>query len=370
MKKTNMLRWVASLLLIATALTSATGCDKFDELVSLLPNPIQDAINDAVDEAVAEKLGETLGETLGDYLDEVEETIPEPEYDYLKGDVWAAIRDWGWMDMDGIDFEDQHKLSQQAIPIEFLMNLGLVLPTERSDTFKMAGELQPSQWYEPFDTRAYVDNNTEENDVYLLVNYESGKVDHNSPNSGVYVANWLLKYTLDDDDYETFLKLDGDFRIKYFVKEMDRQYEPVVIHHSLIRHDLISLGSHASNEHWLHKGFPNVFVANIDYDNYIITYASSKYGDLRYYDLDLRKTDNWEKAITRDGLTEEEREASISVKTKSTPLGECLTDFSVNDWYAVLPADQAKHLLDTTDRVWDLEMISVKNNQRTLNNIK
>ena len=273
----------------------------------------------------------------------------------LKGSVWSAIR--GSSSMSYGQFPTSYAIKDKAIPLTFLQDEGIVYKNA-FDEWQVKGT-QPTNMYSPFESYAYVDNNTKANDVYLFVQYASDDLGQNESNPDIVVATWQLKYTLDDDDYETFLKLDGDYRIRYFIQEMDKQYEPEVVSKSVIAQDQLELGSYTNNEHWTKQEFPYVFVANVDYDNCIITYGALANAELRYYDLDMRKTNAWNAAISKDGLTEDEREDAIDIRTKSTTLGTCLTRFWVRYRRAGFTSEQAKEAYKNSDRRQELSYINL-----------
>ncbi|MBE6621134.1 MAG: hypothetical protein E7625_07230 [Ruminococcaceae bacterium] len=301
----------------------------------------------------------------GDTTDnEVNGTIPEhpnqSNVDYLKGDVWQAIKDLNHMYYDALLDGYRGRLDYMGLPLTFLQEENVLINTE--DGLIVNGK-QPDELYRPLICHAYVDETTTDNEVYLLVQYQSDHVKSNQASDHIYVGVWLLRYDLDAEDYETFVKLNGDFRIRTFVQEMDKQYEPIVVHKSVIRHDLIAqLGMGSTKLDKTQWGTPNVFVANIDYDNQIITYAEKSKEGFRYYQVDMRKTNNWEKAITRDGLTEEEREASIRVETMYTPIGACLTKFTVNGWTAGLTNKQVEEAFKNSQDIREWKEINIGSN--------
>ena len=273
----------------------------------------------------------------------------------LNGSVWSTIKNDSVMTYN--QFPISYAIKHQAIPLTFLQDEGIVYKDE-FDEWQVKGT-QPTNMYSPFESYAYVDNNTKANDVYLFVQYANNDLGQNESNPDIVVATWQLKYTLDDDDYETFLKLNGDYRIRFFIQEMDKQYEPEVISKSVIAHDQLVLGSYTKGEHWTKQEFPYVFVTNVDYENRIITYGALANGELRYYDLDMSKTNAWQLAISKHGLTEQEREDSIDIRTKSTILGTCLTRFAVNNRYSEYTIDQAKEAYKNSDRRQELSYINL-----------
>jgi len=283
-------------------------------------------------------------------------------YDNLKGSVWKKVGASGAMIGDYIA---SNEIRDQGIPLEFFTEEGLIYKAEDGRYF-VNGENQPDNMYNPFHYRAYVDPNSPENDIYLLIQYASKHLGQNENNPDIYLATYMLQYELDDENYETFLKLDGDRLIKDFIQEMDRQFEERVIFKSVVTQDLVNNGSHVKNEHWTRNGFPNIFVADVDYNNATITYGATSKEGIRYFNLKMRETNGWIRAQQEDGLTEEECDSSINMSIMNTPVGKCLVKFQVNGRGCAVTSEEAKQLYNTTDRIQELEEININAQEKTL----
>lgn len=284
---------------------------------------------------------------------------------FASGKIWNTLKNNKAMTHAEYPY-DFDELEGRPIPINFLTNEGL-LQYNHLNRLVLTTEKQPSLIYEPLLSRAFIDENSKENDIYLIVQFQNDEPIENSKNSNVYLATWQLKYTLNDDDYATFLKMQGDWRILLFIQEMDRQYTPEIISKTIISHDLLSVGSHVKTNDWDLRGFPYIFVTNVDYDNQIITFGAKSNEGIRYFSVDMRETDAWDLAVSRDGLTPDERENSINMYSKQTPLGKCLIKFEVNNIKASLTTEQAKEAFNTTSNISNLKEININTQEKTYN---
>ena len=283
-------------------------------------------------------------------------------YDELGGSIWKNVRNSGAMSGDKIY---SNEIYQQGLPLEFLTQEGLIYMQDNG-WYAVNGENQPTDRYNPFTYRAFVNPNSSENEVYLLIQYASDDLGQNENNENIYLATYMLQYELDDDNYETFLKLDGDRTIKHFIQEMDRQFEEKVIFKSVVAQNMVVKGSHVSKEHWSKKGFPNIFVSNVDYNNAVLTYGAVSPEGLRYWDVDIRKTGNWEAALDVYGISEEEREGMINMQTINTPVGSCLIEFDIGELPAGYNDQQCKEAYNTTDHIQELQEIDINSQEKTL----
>lgn len=278
----------------------------------------------------------------------------------LSGDVWNAIKNKPEVNLNY--FLTTSDLTTWGIPLELLKDEGLIYINE-DGKWRINGK-QASSGYTPFQVRAYIDENTKENDLYLLMQYASGALGQNESNKDVYIATWRIKYVLSDDDYRTFLNLENDFRVKFFIQEMDKQYQPEVLSKSVARHDMLMQGSHVRNEHWTKQGFANIFIDSIDYNNQTIRFGSLQNGTFRYMIVDIRKGAGWKWAQIRKGLTEEECEKNIQIESMSTPVGSCLTKFNVAGYDGGYGADQSKEAFKNTTDIHKVNVIDIESNQK------
>ena len=272
------------------------------------------------------------------------------------GDIWEGLKSYQAMNRTIFPY-DLYNIEGNPIPIQFLKDQGLIYTDDRG-RLKVNTDYTGDS-YQQFRCFAYVDDNTTQNDVYLLLQYQSGKLNQNASNPDVYLATWKLKYNLSDEDYNTFLSMQNDWRIRLFVQEMDNIYEPEVISNSIIRQDLLHYGSHVRFEHWTEQGFPNIFVDSIDYNNAIITYGTATEEGLKYYDLDIRNTEGWKSVMHKYGFTAEECEDKIHIEIMDTLLGPCLTKFNVHYQTGGYSSKQAQEAFDTTNNVYNLRLINI-----------
>ena len=91
----------------------------------------------------------------------------------VGGDVWEAMKERGTHIAKSSSY-DYSLLQNQPLPIQFLEDEGLLY---RNHSNRLCiNDKQPSPVYSPLETHVYIDNNTTENDVYVLVNYKSGTI--------------------------------------------------------------------------------------------------------------------------------------------------------------------------------------------------
>jgi len=279
-------------------------------------------------------------------------------YDDLKGSIWEIVGSSGIM--IGNYRPATTDVLSQPIPLKFLTDEGLIYKKE-DGRYEVNGK-QPDSMYNPFKCFAYVDEKTEENDVYLLLQYASNSkaADYDD----VMLATYMLKYTLDDDNYETFVKLNGDRCLQGFVQEMDEQFEPEVIFKTLATEGILLHGSPVKSVDRNKNCFPHVFVAKIDYDNQIITYGAKSSEGIRYYDLDMRKTTNWENSLSYYNITKERREELIKMETEETILGDCLTSFNIGGLSAGYPYEKAKQEYNNPKYKQELKAIDINGQEK------
>ena len=275
----------------------------------------------------------------------------------LKGSVWDACKERAAITYEDFYALDRFDFRNDAIPLTFLQGEGLLyiddygIPT-------VNGKQQGNAYY-PFQCVSYVDNNTDANDVYLLLEYRSDYIDISGVcDKNTFLATWLLRYNLDDDDYQTFLKLDGNHRMPYFIQEMDKQYQPETIIKTVVGYGVPRMGGIYNSK----GGFPYLFVANIDYANNIMTYGAPSKEGIKYYDLTFKDIQIWNRMIN-DGYTEEEILETVKIKTKPTVVGECLDNFTINGYAFGVPAEVAKEKLKNTDRIHELVEVNINTNQ-------
>jgi len=341
--------------LLALMLASYTACDETNSPVTIDPND-----NQITQPTQPNQPDISLP---GDNTD-ITKPNPEPEVHPLSGSVWDAIKDKPEMQYDSIPEDVEYELEHQPIPITFLQEQGIVC-YDKNKKLDITDALNASEVYDPFAVRVFTDSNTTDNDVYVLMQYTNGMLKDITASDKVTVATWMLKYNLDDNDYRTLQNLNGDFRSRYFIQEMDKQYEPQIIHKGVTRHNLIyEIGSYTRDDKRSKWGFPYVFIANVDFDNLIVTYGGVTDTDIRYYDVDIRDTDAWEKVISIDGMTEEQRDKNIVMKSLESHFGRCLSQFRIGRWSVSFTDKQAQEAFDNTDNIMELQQIDVNTNQK------
>ncbi len=285
-------------------------------------------------------------------------------YNELKGSIWAEVVKSGAMIGDHVS---SNEILDQGLPITFLEKEGLIYKNDYGE-YGVNGPVQPNDRFNLFQYRAYIDSDSAENDIYLLVQYASNYVGESMHSKDVYLVTYMLEYELDDDNYETFLKLDGDRLNKHFVQEMDKQFEERVIFKTIVTQEMQSIGSCVSDKQGTSQAFPNIFVANVDYNNAIITYGTRDKNGIKYYDASIRESAAWEKVMDWYTITEEERENSINMSTIDTPVGKCLTSFAVKDIVGGFSAEKAQALRDASNRLQELEPVDINSRDKILSN--
>ena len=246
----------------------------------------------------------------------------------------------------------------KAAPFKFLAEEGVVY-------YNSEGKPRAYGTDENFDniysiqSKAWVDPNTPENDLYLLTQYISAPVDDENHNGNTYVATYMLKYALKDDCYRDLLLLSGDFRSSLLIQQIDQEYTPELISKSLIRYDLIDslnlfkdLPNGGVNQPKLdyYKEDVSNYVSNIDYTNMTITvnYNTNRdKGTIYSYTYKLKETKNWEDILQGDDYTypvpKEERDALTTeqiMPTYSSNIGKVLSNARVFNWKLLPSAEQ------------------------------
>lgn len=246
----------------------------------------------------------------------------------FKGDVWKAV----------LRHPDAHNymisirttgdlIKYLPLPIRFLQNEGLIKYSngEMVINGKTLGEVG----YTPFVVLVATDKTTDANDVYLYIYYQSEET-NNKNYEDVWTANWKLKYTLDDDDYNTLLALEGDFRARLFIPEMDKKYEPDVITKNIVTCNLTGLIRPVQREYVYQTMFPDAYVEKIDYENRVMTFAVKKEDGYAYIDINIDDSNAIDLTMRELGITDRQEmldRGYYSMDTMNTILGECLTEF-------------------------------------------
>ena len=246
-------------------------------------------------------------------------------------------------------------LSKSA-PFSFLAQEGLIYYNEYGEP-RAYGTDENFDNYKCVQSNGWIDVGSPGNDFYLLTQYISGSIDENNSNDDVYVATYMLKYTLDDPTYRDILLYHGDGSLGKIICRMDEDITKgkgsntrEVVSKSVIRYDLIGalnlfrdlpnggvnqsiLGNAASASSW---------VSNIDYTNMAITInynTNDNQGNIYSYTYKLKETKAWNAMLQgsslklpvsqeyRDSLTAEE-----IMTTYSTNAGPALNDIMIKTW--------------------------------------
>lgn len=278
----------------------------------------------------------------------------------LKGSIWDAIKDSKYANYSTFASEDKSSLDYSAIPTTFLCEQGLTYYDDQGK-LQINGK-QPDDTYSPLSSACFVDENTNENDVYLLVQYASGVPGIAEDDVNVDLVTWKLKYTLDDDNYQTFLKLDGDFMARFFIQEMDKQFEPEIVSHSNINRRTMMSGSYVRGKDEKSL-FPNIYVSNIDFDNCSLMYAVRTINGYCFYDFDIRQTKAWDNCMNKYDITIDQMYEYVDMITKETLLGPCLNKFEIDSNEIILSLNIANRLLNSSTLIHELKECDINSEQ-------
>ena len=267
----------------------------------------------------------------------------------VGGDVWEAMKKNGTY-IGKSDLYDFSLLENQPLPIQFLEDEGLLYHNHSNRL--CINDKQPSVAYKPLETHVYVDNNTPENDVYVLVNYKSGIIESGADND-VYVTTWKLKYTLSDNDYQTLLSLKGDYRQRFFIQQMDYIYQPEVISKATTTQQIVNMGAPEKNKDT--NVFPYIYVDSYDLNSKTIKFAAMVNGGYKFYEANLNEAQVIETLMDRYGVTREECLQNINMSTQNSLLGSALSKFHIAGYSGGLTDKQATDAIkNSTEQIsWE-----------------
>jgi hypothetical protein len=267
----------------------------------------------------------------------------------LPGDIWKEMKANGtaYARHDGLGKE----FYERAVPLQFLQDEGLVYP--QGNVWGINADEKPSAHYEPLYSKVFIDENTKENDVYILLNYTNKMIEHQSDEDAC-VTTWKLKYTLDDDDYQAILKLKNDYRLRYFVQEMDKIYEPEVISKCTTSQFIVFMSAPYYGYYGPENVFPLVYIVDVDYDTNTITSALKTDDGYKFIDYNIMESPAIDTVMKEHNLTREQVLSMIKVKSVDTPLGKCLTHFNVHNRAGSLGTDKLLERYENTTRVHKL----------------
>lgn len=327
--------------LIAAMLASISACDKNN---TIKPNDIENNVSE--------------------WVGMVEDFASEgnTKKDPFKGDVWNIMKQNGWAYKNSITNSDDP--NTLPIPTTFLLGEGLL--RKNGNIFIKYGSE-----YAEYESAIFTTDN-EQNDVYVLVQYASGGTMRDDPNPNIWLATYMLKYTLDDDDYETFLGLDGDCRARYFIQAMDSIYQPEVISESNIIHEIVAYYSPYFSAHSSQKGFPKTYCVDVDYDTKTLTFAAWRECEYATYKINIRESQVWETFQKDYFLSDKECESRIKMDTEDTVAGPCLVNFAIGSQVVRQDGKWVKEQYQNSIDVLKLNTYSSKseNNKFTYENSK
>ena len=242
----------------------------------------------------------------------------------LKGDVWEAVKT-----QNAVQLPDE---SWSTLPVKFLEDEGIITYDSNGKLHILNTEFSDSSYI----CSAFIDETTKENDVYVAFQCKNNgqlRLDDERREPLDYTATWLLKYTLDDDDYDTFLKITKNHarQAKVFVQMMDRIYQPEVVGKTVIADNgPLHLLSPVAGDDWVN--FPDYFMINVDFENKKFVALIRTVDEKTYFDgykvveCDFRDSAMWnDYGGYKNKMTEQEGFESAKFKTTNTQAGVCVT---------------------------------------------
>ncbi len=186
-------------------------------------------------------------------------------------------------------------------------------------------------------TQAFIDTNSDENDFYLLVQYiDDGDVEfRKSAELGTILSTWMLKYTLSDQCYQDLLLLDADFRQNLLIQQIDKEYEPEVVSHTVAEYNFLGpfgfyygIKDAVSSQHCIYSLTEATnYIEDIDFENMEMTvnYNLKEHpGQIYSYTFKVTESSQW-----LNKLTEEQRNTATwdqVMRIKETSVGKSLDD--------------------------------------------
>lgn len=219
-------------------------------------------------------------------------------------------------------------------------------------------------------SKIFLDFKTSSYDVYMLVQYKNGSINPLSSNDGVYLTTWLLKYDLTKEVYRDLLLLNNDYRSAFLIQQIDDEFNPKIIEHSIVKYDLLR---------WLQLfgkagyGVADIqndskktnYISSVNYDDMSLTVnygSTSDLGEIYSYTYKLKETDAWERVLEGNmfsGPMSQEDRDSLTVEdlmpTQNTMMGEGLSNFSIEGRWMCAPTDEQK---STSKLKYDFEFFN------------
>ncbi len=224
---------------------------------------------------------------------------------------WRAKANWSedaWYNKNDWDEQDFYfnKFQTLASPFRFLKEQGVVYGSQGNYTAYGNEDFNNNECIEVY---PYIDKTTQENDLYILMQYCSDEIDRDNSNGDTYVATWMLKYTLPDDVYKDLLLYQGDWRQRFIFQQIDQEYTPEIISKSVINYDLLdNLRLFNSNKSVIIGGDGVKYIEKIDYNNLTLTVNESNKGKISSYTYYLKDSPTWNNILSESILPPEQIE--------------------------------------------------------------
>lgn len=264
---------------------------------------------------------------------------------YAHSDTfYRAQKRWNGLWQSEAGFREKKTLLYSPAPFKFLNERGIVYYNKNGEP-RVYGVDDDFQNDIAIQARGFIDETTEDNDYYHVVQCVCGSVDVYGTNDDVAVYTAFLKYSnLPDDLYRDLLLYSSDCRGNLLIQQMDEDgYMPEVLGESLINFAAIGSNGVFKTENGYDQDILLTpanskainFVGNIDYQNLNITVNYSDANDMGKiysYTYNLKETPGWESCLEynpntgyiskeyRDSLTHEE-----IIKTYSVNAGKVLS---------------------------------------------
>lgn len=295
-------RTATGLISLAVLAGSLTACDK---IVDSIPKP-------ETNQSTAEQ---TFEDTTSSTPQETYKVVFSDTYNNAKT-KWEKI----WFN-NKVEWSGKRGFQLKCAPFTFLQQQGVVDVDENGYLFAYGNEDYSND--NCIRTHAFVDETTEDNELYLLVQYASNTVNPKGSNDDAFIASWMLRYDLSDACYKDLLALSGDYKNNLLIQQIDEEYQPKIISQTLIRYDAIkSLDlfddlpyDGAEQEIITPTSSASNYVEKIDKDNMTITvnFTSKKNpGKIYSYTYNVKESQWWNHAIGKvnkeylDNLTDED----------------------------------------------------------------
>lgn len=285
---------------------------------------------------------------------------------------WASM--WN-MRTEDIYFGGQNEFVTKAAPYTFLAEQGVVYFDSQGKPHAYGSE--DYSHYNAVQSKVLIDSNSPENDIHIVVQYRDGEIPKTGTgNAAAVVATWGLRYEVPDDVYQEVLAMKNDYRLGFLIQQIDIEYNPEVLHHSLVRnrvlknYNLFSNLSNGTNQWGMDAMNPDIvnYIADVDYDNWnIVVHYSEETGKdkvkIHEYNFAMKECDGWDDALEGDFILkpmDKEHRDNLSVDSvmhnSQTQLGKTLDDCDVDRTFMLLPTDAQKAAAEV---VYEFDMLNL-----------